>query len=65
VRTRSNLRHNSAIGLVRAVLPDHELRKDAPVAAHKRRCAVVAGGFEAEDHSHYAPGPLPDKGNLH
>ena len=46
---RGDLRHDAAIGLVRAVLADHRLREDSPVARHQRRRAVVAGGFEAED----------------
>ena len=66
---RRNLRHHAAVGLVRLILTDDCLRKDAPVGGHKRRSAVVAGGFEAQNDSwhdgHFASGPLPDPKHMH
>jgi hypothetical protein len=45
-------------------LPDHRLRKDAPVGSDQRRRAVVAGRFKAKN-NHFAPGPLPDPYLMH
>ena len=44
---RRDLRDDPAIGLVRAVLPDHRLRENAPVAGHQRYRTVVARGLKA------------------
>jgi hypothetical protein len=44
---RSNLRHHTAIGPVRGILPDHRLGEDLPIAGHQRRRGVVARGLEA------------------
>ena len=48
-----DFRHDAAVRPMRLVLPDDGLREDLPVAGDQRRGAVVAGGFEAEDESHF------------
>ena len=55
---RGDLRHDAAIGLVRAVLPDDRLRKDPPVAGDQRRRAVVAGGFKTKDEQSFRVRPF-------
>jgi hypothetical protein len=50
---------------MRAVLADDCLSQNLPVVGHKRRRTVVAGGFEAQDDSHFAPGPLPHPWMMH
>ena len=59
-----DFRNDAAVGLVGAVLPDHGLRKDAPVIGDQRHGAVVAGRFKAQN-NHFAPGPLPEGAALH
>jgi len=59
-----DLRHHAAKGLVGIVLPDHGLRKDAPVIGDQRHGAVVARRFKAQN-NHFAPGPLPEGAALH
>ena len=65
MRPRRDLRHHAAVRLVRLRLADDGLGEDSPVARDQRRRAVVAGGFEAEDQSHFVPGPLPHPPQLH
>ena len=65
MRAGGDLRHHSAVRLVRLDLADDRLRKNAPVAGNQRRSAVVAGGFESEDQCHFVSGPLPDPPELH
>jgi hypothetical protein len=50
---------------MKAVLADHGLRKNAAVGGNQRDRTIVARGFEAKDYGHFAPVPLPDRGNLH
>ena len=61
----SDFRHHPSVRLVCLRLTDDSLRENAPVARHQRRRAVVARGFKAEDHSHFAPGPLPHPRKMH
>ena len=63
--TSRDLGDDAAVGLMRLRLADDGLRQDSPLAGDKRRRTVVARRFEAEDHSHFAPGPLPDPPELH
>ena len=65
VRARRDLGNDAAVRLVSAALADDHLRQNAPVAGDQRHGAVVARGFEAEDHGHFAPGPLPDPRKMH
>ena len=65
VGARGNLRDHAAIGLVRAVLPDHRLCKDTAVAGDERHRAVVAGRFKTKDDSHFVSGPLPEGAAMH
>jgi hypothetical protein len=50
---------------MRLRLADDGLRQNAPVAGDQRRRAVVAGRFKAEDHRHFARGPLPEGVAMH
>ena len=58
---RCNLRHDAAIRLVRMVLPNDRLRQDTPVGRHQRHRAIVARRFKAQNQSHFATDPLPDR----
>ena len=62
---RRNLGDHAAIGLVCCVLADDRLREDASITRHKRDGTIVARRFEAQDHGHFASGPLPEGGAMH
>jgi hypothetical protein len=61
---RGDLRHHAAVRLMGAILPDHGLREDPPVAGDERDSAVVAGRFKAQN-NHFAGGPLPEGAAMH
>ena len=63
--TRRDLRNDSAVGPVRLGLSDHGLRQHTPIAGDQRGSAVVTRRFEAQDHSHFATGPLPHPRAMH
>ncbi len=52
VRAGGDFGNNAAIRLMSRSLADDFLGKDVPIRRDKRRGAVVARGFQSEDHSH-------------